>query len=180
MRVNIFTLCKWLTQLSFASLTDSSWVVGLVVSILGQSNDNCDSSIQIDAFPYSSSADTSLASSDFASTVCQVNSNDKGLWYSLVGTGQAMTISITSSAMDSQIALFSGNDCNQLFCLDYNSNTGYRRNDSSLTFLTEVGGTYRFHVSGRSESAGTFSVNVVVRVSNRSTSLSKSYLTFVF
>lgn len=84
-----------------------------------------------------------------------------GVWYSFVGDGRAMTISVTDAQLDSRVSLFSGSNCDQLFCVGHNTK-GFRDNSSELTFLSELGTDYRFLVSGVSGSTGTFAVSVVV------------------
>lgn len=89
-----------------------------------------------------------------------------GVWYAIEGDGEAKRVVIESSAeFDSRLAVFTGS-CGQLSCVSSNSNTGFARTDSSLTFLTELGVTYHILVTSYTASVtnvGSFAFNVEVR-----------------
>jgi hypothetical protein len=82
-------------------------------------NDNCDGALPI-AVGGSAFGNNSLAEDDSTPTCFDVPTPGKGLWYSVVGTGNTMTASTCSdyTALDTAIQVFC--DCDSLECVAAN------------------------------------------------------------
>lgn len=75
--------------------------------------------------------------------------NTPGVWYSIVGNGSTITVSLcnTSPSVDSQLAIFSGS-CSNPVCVAANDDYGpsCATTQSSIAFLSQVGVTYYIRV----------------------------------
>lgn len=59
------------------------------------------------------------------------------MWYKIPGNDKAITAEVPTAEFDTRLAVFEG-DCGQeRVCIRSHSDTGYRRNQSTITFLTE-------------------------------------------
>lgn len=74
-----------------------------------------------------------------------------GLWYSIVGNGEAITASLCSAAYDTQISVFSG-DCTVLNCVETNDDLCGAQ--SEVSFLSLTGITYYILVHGYFDEGG--------------------------
>jgi hypothetical protein len=94
-------------------------------------------------------------------TCGSANITTKGLWYSVVGNGQVLTISTcNATSYDSKISVFTG-DCTDLVCVDGNDDaTGCGGNSSQLSFPSTDGVTYLILVHGYNAAQGAFTLSV--------------------
>lgn len=121
-------------------------------------NDKCSAATTISSVPFNlNSVDTSLATSDVNTTICNVNAADVGIWYSFLGNGKIVTIQLLNPTFNAKIALFSGT-CSVLTCVE-DSGSG-----DVLTWPAILDVPYLVLVSGVSQSKGTFNLVVTVRV----------------
>ena len=77
-----------------------------------------------------------------------------GIWYTFTGTGQAWTISLCGSSFDTYLSIYSGTDCNNLSCEDFNDDGNNCSNNTSEIedFPTVAGTTYYILVNAYSSS----------------------------
>ncbi|MEZ4758018.1 MAG: T9SS type A sorting domain-containing protein [Flavobacteriales bacterium] len=89
------------------------------------------------------------------------NITTKGLWYSVEGNGQVLTVSTCSATdYDSKISVFTG-DCNAPLCVAGNDDAaGCGGNSSQLSFPSMAGVTYLVLVHGYNQAVGTFTLSI--------------------
>ena len=129
-------------------------------------NDDCSGAIAIDlvgnletgSATGSASGNTGNASDDSEpeNNACG-SSSAGGVWYSVTGNGQSMTVSTCESAYDTRLGVFSG-DCGALTCVADNDDSCGSR--SSITFDSEDGAQYLVLVHGWSSSSGAYQLDV--------------------
>lgn len=101
-----------------------------------------------------------LAKSD--APFCLLPVGTPGLWYRVSGTGNSMraTTCTNETTFDTRLAVFSGNSCESLSCIDATSDSGTvcRSNGDASTvhWKTNVGETYYVHVYGAPGASGDF------------------------
>tara|TARA_R110002073_G_scaffold40547_1_gene114811 strand:- start:19704 stop:20870 length:1167 start_codon:yes stop_codon:yes gene_type:complete len=126
-------------------------------------NDNCSTAQSIGAFPFNTSVDASSATNAgfVSATSCGAAMND-GVWYSFVGDGGTITVTVSPTAWDAKVAIFSGS-CGAFVCTTF-SDTGFVGNVEVATFSSTLGVTYYMnigHPSGTSdEPEGVFGLKV--------------------
>jgi hypothetical protein len=78
-----------------------------------------------------------------------------GVWYSIVGTGTNINMSLCANAWDSRIQVFSGVNCAAVNCVGGNDNNGplCAGNAASYSWLAANGQTYYVLISGANGSA---------------------------
>lgn len=142
-----------------------------VVCPMIPTNDDCATAIAV-AIPSSTAGDNTLASPEPNSItslpLCgtSVSLTGNGMWYSLVGNGNGVTVTTCNAAstFDSKIIVWAG-DCNSLTCVggnddDFDCNFSGLR--STVTFCSEPGQEYRVLVMGFSgSSVGAFQLDVI-------------------
>ncbi|NNL81635.1 MAG: hypothetical protein HKO67_14190, partial [Flavobacteriaceae bacterium] len=85
-----------------------------------------------------------------------------GVWYVLEGTGDDVTASLCNSGFDTKIGIFSGS-CDELTCVGGNDDnfsacgSGFR---SEIEFSTVAGTSYYIYVTGFSENAGDYQLDI--------------------
>jgi len=121
-----------------------------VESFVSAPNDSCAGAIAIPSTTYShvqSDGETSTNNDGFI-TVCPSNGMNDGLWYTVVGDGTFISITVTpeNDEFDPKIGVFSGSNCDELECVG-TADIGY--GGDSETYLIEnsvVGTTYYINV----------------------------------
>ncbi|MCK0132460.1 T9SS type A sorting domain-containing protein [Flavobacteriaceae bacterium F08102] len=126
------------------------------------SNDECDNIEAITTLPFDRSYDaTSATNSDFVTAGGCIDLND-GVWFSVLGDGGNITLTVRPSGWDAGIGVYTG-ACNALTCVD-SKNIGGNSVVESLTFASTVGVTYMInigHPSGSETGAtGVFELSV--------------------
>jgi hypothetical protein len=144
---------------SFDILSDAIGTPAVTVSLQGLGivpppNDLCS-----DAIPLSCGASiegtTVLATFDNVGT-CGTSNTAPGVWYTVSGTGQPVTVSTcTAASYDTKISVFSGS-CGALTCVGGNDDACGLR--SSVTFNSVAGETYFVLVHGFLSATGTFTL----------------------
>jgi hypothetical protein len=94
--------------------------------------------------------------------LCYLDSRGPGVWYTFDGAGETVTFYTCSefTDFDTQITIFSGDDCGNLECIDSrDDNCGTH---TWLTYLCEEGNTYYILVSGKPgpRSTGNYELHV--------------------
>jgi hypothetical protein len=135
---------------------------------MAPTNDDCANAQAIGAFPFSNSVDASSATnnSGFINVSgCGTAMND-GVWYSFVGNGGDLTFTVTPTAWDAKIGIYSGS-CGAFTCAAF-SNDGLIGIAESVTFTSTIGTTYYInigHPDGTTDqSEGIFSLNITSAV----------------
>lgn len=136
-------------------------------------NDSC-----INATPIicgqTDTADIVLSTDNDAPTACPGGGTpETGIWYSIVGTGSSITLSTDHSAtnFDTEINVYSGNDCNTISCIAGDNDSG-SGTTSELTFTSVNGQTYYIYIDGNSGAIGTFGFSASCSSCDASTNMS--------
>jgi hypothetical protein len=89
------------------------------------------------------------------------NITTKGLWYSVVGNGQVLTVSTcNATTFDSKISVFTGG-CGGLACVGGNDDAAdCGGNSSRLSFPSSAGTTYLILVHGYNQAVGAFTLSI--------------------
>ncbi|MBL7941287.1 MAG: PPC domain-containing protein [Flavobacteriales bacterium] len=122
----------------------------------GISNDPCTGAIALSC-GQTISGNTIGAASDALPAGCYVTTGAPGLWYSFVGDGQNITLSMCGSGYDTQLSVFTGT-CGGLSCVA--NNDDFCGTSSQVTFLSSAGTTYYILVFGFDTSSGAFTLSV--------------------
>jgi hypothetical protein len=113
--------------------------------------------------------DTSESTPETGVATCGSGSTlgSSGLWFSFVGTGDRLLVGVRtgSSAYDSQLVVYQGEDCQNLYCVDSNDNTVLADYESAVAFDSTAGATYYALVHGSFASTGVFDIEVTASVS---------------
>ena len=140
----------------FAGAT-GAYTLNVTCAAVGPANDNCANAIPI-ACGGTASGSTALATIDGPGASCTGGSVAPDVWYTIVGTGGAITASLCGSAYDTKIDVYTGacgsltniGGCNDDFC----------GTQSQMTWTSTIGTTYRIRVHGFAGATGAFTLNV--------------------
>jgi len=80
-----------------------------------------------------------------------------GVWYTVAGTGQRMTATLSNAAFDSRLTVYQG-ACGSLTCVGEANVSG--GSGESVSWCSQSGTTYRVLVHGSGTASGSFTVNV--------------------
>lgn len=85
---------------------------------------------------------------------CPMIASTAGVWYTLIGNGSLVTASLCGDAtnFDTQVFLFSGEECSELKCVD--SNEDYCGNKSLVSWSAQTNVRYYILVSGFGDTTG--------------------------
>ena len=125
-------------------------------------NDHCDNAEAVTA-PATIFVNNDLADDDTTPT-CVTSAPGHGVWYSVVGTGNTMTVSTCGAGTDFDTKLQVFCDCNPMVCVtgnDDDSSCSYSSLQSTASWCTEVGQTYYVHVGGYSTNSGNIEFSIV-------------------
>lgn len=118
-------------------------------------NDLCEDAIEIqcgDAVMGDTTESTSIGA---YTDTCGTLAGAPGNWYTFVGTGDEVTMSLCGSSYDTKIQIFTG-DCNTLVCVD--GNDDFCDVQSEVTFASELGTIYTIYVFGFGTTTGTYTL----------------------
>jgi hypothetical protein len=129
------------------------------------SNDECANATVISTFPYFDANTTAnrRAGFDEAQSCSSVNSNTRGVWYTLLGDGLCYNASTSGTRnLDTTLSVYTGESgCQDLACVAQNDDGG-----SDLTSLvfweTEPGVPYYILVAALGGQAGPYQLSVDV------------------
>ncbi len=137
------------------SCNASSLSNGLRISfVLAPPNDDCTGAIPINCGQTINSTTVGAAVDAVAACVTTLNTAP-GVWYTFVGDGTNVTLSLCGSAYDTKIGVFSGS-CGSLTCVT--GNDDFCGLQSQVTFPTVFGTNYYILVTGFSTNTGAFSL----------------------
>lgn len=122
-------------------------------------NDACSAAIPLTC-GQSVAGSTLEATTDIEAFACVTSVQAAGIWYSYVGTGDAVTVSTCLDwTFDTRINVYRGG-CAALLCVGGNDDSGDCDLGSTVSFATETGITYYILVQGYQGSVGTFEMSV--------------------
>ncbi len=107
-------------------------------------NDDCASTVA--TFPYSVMVDATSATNNAGFidvTGCGGAMND-GVWYTLVGDGSNISVTVTPAAWDAKIGIYTGS-CGTFTCITF-ANNGLIGNTEAATFSSTAGTTYYINI----------------------------------
>ena len=116
---------------------------------------------------------TTTGATDDNPTTCGLagDGNSGGVWYTIVGDGNEMTITVdpnpagnANGLADSQVAVYSGS-CGALVCVGGNDQSALGGNGSQYTFTSVLGTTYYFYVDGFMTNSGDFLISLSCPIS---------------
>jgi len=116
---------------------------------------------------------TATATNDVAPLCTGIAPQGKGVWYTITGTGGAITLSTCSTAtlFDTQISVYTG-ACGTFTCVAANNNSSActsggaypAARKSTVTFNSVFGTVYRILVAGTVSASGAFSLSVTCAI----------------
>ncbi len=123
---------------------------------LPPANDDCASAETVASFPFNSTVDATSATNNagFINGTGCVGAMNDGVWYTFVGDGSNISITVTPTAWDAKIAVYTGT-CGTFTCIS-EANNGLVGNTETDTFTSVSGTTYYVnigHPSGASDFA---------------------------
>jgi len=124
-------------------------------------NDDCDSAITLVA-PANVTGSTALATFDVAPTCNGFNVSAPGVWYTVQGTGNEMTVSLCNAGTnyDTKLHVYCP-ECNDLNCvLGDDDFCGFPPGYSQGTWCSELNRPYKILVSGFGASVGDFELTL--------------------
>jgi hypothetical protein len=123
--------------------------------------DECPTALAIESLPFSTSGDTSMFEPDGGLPACGVGAAAPSVWYSMVGTGGVIEVSLCNgTSYDSALALFTG-DCGALTCLGSDDDgCGIFAGPSRMLFVSNPGQIYYIVVRGYGTSFGFYTLDV--------------------
>ena len=118
-------------------------------------NDLCTGAININCGQTLTGSTSCGATIDAVATCGTALNTAPGLWYSFVGDGSPVTLSLCGSSYDTKIGVFTGT-CAALVCVT--GNDDFCGLQSQVTFNTNAGFTYYILVTGFSTNTGNFTL----------------------
>jgi hypothetical protein len=124
-------------------------------------NDLCADAIGPLAVPSTTAGTTVGATIDGIAPFCVTAVTSPGVWYTVMGTGNTMTVSTCDDASyDSKISVYCA-DCASLICVNGNDDAvGCAGFTSKLDFCSIAGAEYRVLVHGFGGATGTFNLTI--------------------
>lgn len=143
----------------------SQWsTLSFTTSAAIPANDSCATAIAVGSFPYSITQDATAATADGVVSICS-GMND-GVWYTFVGTGNDVAVSLTNVVgWDPELGVYTG-DCSAFVCVDQEDAGGTGGGETLVIPATVLGTTYYINVghyggfAGGNEAEGPFTLNV--------------------
>jgi hypothetical protein len=137
-----------------AGTHDTTFDICVGTEPLPPANDDCANAETVASFPFNTVVDATSATNNAGFinvTGCGGGMND-GVWYTLVGDGSDISITVAPSGWDAKIAVYSGT-CGTFTCIA-EANNGLVGNTEAETFTSTSGTTYFInigHPSGTSD-----------------------------
>jgi len=120
-------------------------------------NDDC-SNAQALEIPAFINGSTSGALPEANAPFCGTSVDAGGIWYTVTGTGDTITVSLCGSSYDTKLHVYCGTDCDNLFCAaGIDDFCGLQ---SQVDFCSTAGQTYWILVEGFAGSQGSFTMSV--------------------
>ena len=137
------------------TLLSAAMFVGVPLAAQAPPNDACAAAIPLTC-GQAVTGNTATATPDLNAINCGTSVQAAGIWYSIAGSGQAVTLSTCSNfAYDTRLNVYSGS-CNGLVCVAGNDDGGNCDVGSTLSFAGDLGTTYFIFVQGYEGATGEF------------------------
>lgn len=134
--------------------------------MLVPANDECATAIAVTSFPYSNSQTDGATSTNNGGfiTACTGDGMNDGMWYSVVGDGNNITIDVVSDdTFDHQLGIFTGT-CGALVCVGTIDDALEGELESYTILNSEVGTVYYINIGDYSSSTdnpeGNFTIEI--------------------
>ena len=143
---------------------DTTFDICLGTAPMAPNNDDCANAQAIGAFPFASSVDASSATNNagFIDVAGCGGAMNDGIWYSFVGNGGDLTVTVSPTGWDAKIGIYTGS-CGTFICEDF-SNSGLSGITEAVTFTSTIGTTYYMNIGHPDgtidEQEGVFSLSV--------------------
>ncbi|MBK8340477.1 MAG: proprotein convertase P-domain-containing protein [Flavobacteriales bacterium] len=129
-------------------------------------NDDCANAIAVACNSITNGNTTTATAEVPLPGFCGTSVTAPGLWYTVVGTGGQMTISLCGSAFDTKLNVYTTPDCATYTCITGNDDAAPPSAcafslQSEVSFPSTFGTTYHVLVNGFSGATGAFTMEVV-------------------
>ncbi len=130
-------------------------------------NDDCADATSIGGLPFSETLDASAATNNggFVNVTSCGSMND-GVWYTLTGDGNQLTVTVVPTGWDVEIGVYTGS-CGSFTCVG-SANLGISNTAEAVTFSSTLGETYYINVGNQDDSTdvaeGIFNISVTSTV----------------
>ena len=127
-------------------------------------NDSCEESAILEVGDLvTGSTFAATSADDFAFAQCGTtlggDSSAPGIFYSVVGTGQLLSVAISAN-YDMQLTIFEGDDCTNLVCVDGTEGDTANLSAGSITFDSQDGVRYILFVHGFEGRVGEYELSI--------------------
>jgi len=144
----------------------AEWSFTTVAAPAAPANDDCANAIAIASLPYTNAQDATSATNNagFISTCTNGSGMNDGVWYTVVGDGSNIQITVTNVVgWDPELGIYTGS-CGAFTCVDSVDDGGTAGDETYMIENSVLGTTYYInigHYSGTTNSAeGPFSIQV--------------------
>jgi len=143
---------------------DTTFDICVGTEPVAPANDDCANAEMVASFPFNATIDATSATNNtgFINGTGCVGAMNDGVWYTFVGDGSNISITVTPTAWDAKIAVYTGT-CGTFTCI-VEANNGSVGNTEVDTFTSVSGTTYYInigHPSGSSDFAeGAFGLEI--------------------
>lgn len=135
-------------------MTTTATYIADLICVGPPANDLCTGALPISCAG-TVTGNTSAATVDAVPTCVTTLNTAPGVWYTFVGTGQIVTLSLCGSSYDTKIGVFTGT-CASLVCVT--GNDDFCGLQSQVNFPSVLGTTYYVLVTGFGSGAGAFTL----------------------
>ena len=144
----------------------SNWsTVSFTTAFVAPANDGCADAIEL-ICGQTETVNTTAATSDASTGACGAGTGGTpgiGVWYTFVGTGDEVQVSLCNSDFDTKLHIYTSQDgtCNTLSCFESNDDGPLCPNlQSAITFNSVLGTKYYILPNGFSSSTGNLEIGI--------------------
>ncbi len=126
-------------------------------------NDDCANAASVGSIPFSSTVDATNATNNTGFIdVSGCGIMNDGVWYTIVGDGNQLTVNVLPTAWDVELAVYTGS-CGSFTCVT-SANLNPSAGAEEVTFTSSLGETYYINVGHESDTVdqpeGIFNINI--------------------
>jgi len=162
----ILMSAKFANSIDFLDSSKESKIASKTLALLVPANDECATAIAVTSFPYSNNQTDGATSTNNGGfiTACTGDGMNDGMWYSVVGDGNNITIDVVSDdTFDHQLGVFTGT-CGALVCVGTIDDALEGELESYTILNSEVGTVYYINIGDYSSSTdnpeGNFTIEI--------------------
>lgn len=146
---------------------DTTFDICVSTMPLPPTNDECATAEAIASVPFSNSVDASTATNNSGViTVAGCESMNDGVWYTLVGDGNQLTVNVLPTGWDAEIGVYIGS-CGSFTCVA-NADNGNSGVAEAVNFNSTLGTTYYINIGHKNDTAdepeGIFNISITSAV----------------